>query len=352
MRIQQLNDGSCKTYLLASAGDAILVDPLLGREAHYLAELAAQGLALRAAIDTHTHADHLSACALLRDLTGADHVVHQDSRAREGNLRVEEGRFVPFGDAAVEVLHTPGHTPDSISLIAAGHLLTGDFLFLGEGGAGRTDLPGGDPAAHWDSLQKLAALDGALAVLPGHDYRNSAPSTLAEERRQNPRLQPRTREAYVAWLQGLQLPTADWMADVVKANLACTRDPKGVFIPQGGAVCEVGGGCGTPTDVPVISCEALANLPEPPFLLDVRNPDEWDGPLGHIDGAHLLPLPQLAGRLDELDHLRHQPVVTLCKAGGRSAQAARILMDAGFTDVRSLAGGMGAWNTHALPVAR
>ncbi len=325
------------------------MDPLLGREDHYLAELKGLGLRLRYVLDTHTHADHLSACARLRDLTGADYGVHADSQIQEANLRLHSGRDLPLGDSRIESLHTPGHTRDSQSFLLAGHLFTGDFLFLGEGGAGRTDLPGGDPGAHWDSLQLLAALDGSLKVLPGHDYRASGPSTLAGERQRNPRLQPRSREAYVAWLQGATLPAADWMVDVVKANLRCTRDPNCVAIPQEGASCEVGGGS---VDVPTLTCRDLANLARRPFLLDVREPDEFTGSLGHIVGACLIPLGDLPRRIKELAALRQAPVVTICKAGGRSAQAQKILEAAGFDHVKSLAGGMETWNLQGLPVAR
>lgn len=348
MRFQQLNEGPCKTYLAVSGREAILIDPLLGREDRYLTEVHAQRLNLKAVIDTHTHADHLSACALLRDRTGAEHVVHSASRIREGSLRVTEGQRITLGDATLEILHTPGHTPDSMSLLAEGHLLTGDFLFLGEGGAGRTDLPGGDPGVHWDSLQKLKTLDCNLTILPGHDYRLSRPSTLAEERQRNPRLHPRSREAYVAWLQKLQLPPAEWMVDVVNANLACTRTTAGIHIPQSGVVSETGGGAVDHSEVPLVSCETLAAMTHYPFLLDVRNPDEWNGPLGHIAGAHLLPLSQLAGRIEDLAHLRHRPIITICKAGGRSTLAAKLLMNAGFTQVKALAGGMNAWNAPAL----
>ena len=346
MHFHQLNEGSCKTYLVASSREAILVDPLLGREDHYLAELRARRLALRAILDTHTHADHLSACALLRDRTGADHVVHKASRAREGNLRVTEGQRITLGDTVLEILHTPGHTADSLSLIGPGHLLTGDCLWLGEDGAGRTDLPGGDPGIHWDSLQKLGALDGGLCVLPGHDYRNAGPSTLANERQRNPRLQPHSREAYVTWLQSLQLPPAEWMVGVVNANLACIRTATGIHIPQAGASDETASSA--ESDVPLMACETLAAMSHFPFLLDVRNPDEWNGPLGHIAGAHLLPLPQLSDRIEDLAYLRNQSIVTICKAGGRSSMAAKLLLNAGFKDVRSLAGGMCAWNSPAL----
>lgn len=349
MRFEQLNPSACKTYLLADGADAALVDPLLGHEDRYHALLTEQGLRLRFVLDTHVHADHLSGCAALRDRTGAEHVVHATSQARDCSRRVDEGDRLALGGLELGFLHTPGHTGDSLTLRLPDRILTGDFLFLGEGGAGRTDLPGGDPGAHWDALQKLATLPDDLQVWPGHDYRGNTSGTLGEQRRSNPRLQPMDRAAYVALLSGLKLPAADWMKDVVLANRACTRDPKAVAIPEGGATCEVGAGCAS---VATLTCEELLGMPEFPYLLDVRNPDEWDGPLGHLDGAHLVPLPELAGRLEELAHLRHQPLITVCKAGGRSAQAAQLLMDAGFTEVRSLAGGMGAWNVLSLPVAK
>ncbi len=351
MLFEQLNEGNCKTYLVASPDthEAALIDPLLGREDHYLGVLKARGLTLRMVLDTHVHADHLSACALLHDRTRAEHVVHADSRIAEGNHRVVEGQRLMVGGIPIDVLHTPGHTPDSMSLKLPDRLLTGDFLFLGEGGAGRTDLPGGDPGQHWDALQKLTALEDALLVFPGHDYRGYSHSTLGEERKQNPRLQPRTREAYVTWLQGLQMPAAEWMKAVVKANLACTRDGEGIEIPSGGAVCETRAGCST---VPQITCEQLRDAQEPLVIVDVRNPDEYIGPLGHIEGARLIPLGELSQRLDELEAIRSQSIVTVCKAGGRSNQAAEILMAAGFPRVRSLTGGMSRWNLLQAPTVR
>lgn len=350
MLFEQLNEGNCRTYLVASPDtrEAALVDPILGREDHYLAVLGARGLTLRVALDTHVHADHLSACALLRDRTRAEHVVHANSRISEGNMRVEEGRRVMVGSIPMDILHTPGHTPDSMSLRLPDRLLTGDFLFLGEGGAGRTDLPGGDPGTHWDSLQKLLPMEDALLVFPGHDYRGQSHATLGEERKRNPRLQPRTRETYVAWLQGLRLPAAEWMQAVVKANLACTRDAKGIEIPEGGAVCEVGSGC---SGVSQMTCEDLRDAREALLLLDVRQPDEYRGPLGHIQGARLIPLGELPARLGELVAFKDHPIVTICKSGGRSNQAATILLGAGFSNVRSLAGGMGRWNMLKYPAS-
>lgn len=351
MIFEQLNDGNCRTYLIASeeTREAVLVDPLLGREDHDLRVLADRGLKLLAVLDTHTHADHLSACALLRDRTGADHGVHAASRISGGNLRVEEGQSLQLGDIPVEFLHTPGHTPDSLSLRLPDRLLTGDFLFLGEGGAGRTDLPGGDPGAHWDSLQKLSGLDGSLLVFPGHDYRGRTSSTLADERKANPRLQPRSRADYVAWLEGLDMPPAEWMKAVVQANLACVRTAEGIEIPAGGAVCEVGAGCST---VPQMSCEALLGSQEPVLLLDVREAMEFTGPTGHLPGSRLLPLGQLPARMAAELPDRDQPIVAICAMGGRSNAAVDHLLKAGYTRVASLAGGMARWHALGYPVER
>ncbi|HJW09865.1 MAG TPA: MBL fold metallo-hydrolase [Holophagaceae bacterium] len=351
MLFRQLNDIACKTYLIASeaTGEAVLVDPLLGREDHYLGVLKDLGLKLRYVVDTHVHADHLSGAAALHDRTGADHVMHRSSQVAEGNLRVEEGQDLQLGDLKLGFLHTPGHTQDSVTLRVEDRLLTGDFLFLGEGGAGRTDLPGGDPGAHWDSLQKLGSLSNDLLIFPGHDYHHRTHSTLGEQRRANPRLQARSREDYVTWLKDLRLSPAGWMVDVVKANLACTRDPNCVAIPAEGAVCEVGAGS---AGVPQISCEEFAATTDVALVLDVRQPDEYTGPLGHIEGARLIPLGELPARLAELEAFRDRMVVVNCKAGGRSNQGAAILLDAGFKDVRSLTGGMGRWNVLGYPARR
>jgi rhodanese-related sulfurtransferase len=285
--------------------------------------------------------------------------MHSKTGANEVDVRVADGDEIAVGDVKARVLHTPGHTKDSITLVFPDRILTGDFLFLGEGGAGRTDLLGGDPGEHWDALQKLAGLSGEVQVFPGHDYHCRQSSSLAEERVKNTRLQPRTRGAYVEWLAGFKLGAAPWMLDVVRANFACTRDPKAVAIPAETATCEVKGGAdpGPPgaAAVKTITPEELAEKlgrREPAFVLDVRNPDEFTGELGHIDGALLIPLPELPARLGELKGRERDAVYTVCKMGGRSAKAAGILTAAGFTNVTSVAGGMARWCQAQLPVRK
>jgi glyoxylase-like metal-dependent hydrolase (beta-lactamase superfamily II) len=357
MIFEQLNDGQCKTYLVASEAtrDAALVDPVLDEVAHYIAELDRRELRLRLVIDTHVHADHISGGAALRDRLGVDYVMHHRSVSACANVRVGEGDVVEVGDVQMRVLHTPGHTQDSISLLLPNRLLTGDFLFIGAGGAGRTDLPGGDAGEHWDSLQKLEALPGSVEIFPAHDYHGRQSSTLERERAENPRLKRRTRAQYVAWLDTLRLGPAEWMAGVIQANYACALDPGAAWIPADQPTCEVGGTKGNVNAVLVhtVSIEGLTREIEDgatPVILDVRDPEEFGGELGHIPGARLLPVGELARRLGELAELRSRPIVTVCRSGGRSSTAAAVLSTAGFEHVRSLDGGMVRWNELGLRV--
>ncbi len=356
---EQLHHGPCKTYLIGSDAtrQVVLVDAVLDNVERDLDMLVARDLRLVAVVDTHVHADHISGAAAIRDRTGVDYIAHRLSTARCANRRVEDGDRVEVGDVVLEFMHTPGHTQDSISIRLPDRILTGDFLFIGEGGAGRTDLPGGDAGEHWDSLQKLAALPDDLLVFPSHDYHGRTHSTLGEERRTNPRLQPRTRDEYVRWLDDARLGPAAWMADVIAANYACATDPGAAWIPADQPSCEVKGTRGNVNAelVKTIAPEELAAAlagESPPILLDVRQPEELEGELRALPGARSIPLGELSHRLDELEGLERRPIVTVCKSGGRSSTAAAILGVAGFADVRSLAGGLRGWKAAGLAAER
>lgn len=357
MRFEQLNDGPCKTYLVVSegSGEAMLVDPVLEEVDRYLDVLVWRRLVLRYVVDTHVHADHISGGPAIRDRLGTDYVMHHDSISACANVRVGEGDVLRLGDdVEVQVLHTPGHTPGSISLRLPDRLLTGDFLFIGPGGAGRTDLLGGDAGEHWDSLRKLRSLPGELLVFPAHDYHGREHSSLGEERSFNPRMQERSREDYVQWLEEQHLGPAEWMADVIHANYACATNPRGAWIPADRPTCEVGGTRGSVNAqlVHTIGAETLMGAlisRDPPVVLDVRERRELDEH-GHIAGARHIPVGTLARHLSELDGLEGHPIVTVCRSGGRSSTAAAVLTTAGFTSVRSLDGGMARWIALGYPI--
>lgn len=353
MTIQELNGGDCKTYIVVSGRtrEAALIDPLLNRTPAYLDLLRREGLKLRFAIDTHTHADHLSGCADLADRLGAEYAMGKGGLPACVSRRLEHGETLSFGDAALRFLETPGHTTDSVSLEAEGAFFSGDFLFIGALGAGRLDLPGGDPAVHFSSLERLDGLSDAVRLLPGHDYQGKTESTLGAERRVNPVLEKRTREAYVEWWRAKKLGPAAWMGGVVRANRNCTTDPDSVLIPSSEGACASACAAGPvpaahgSEAVPGISAEELsALLGDParaPFVLDVRGVEEFEGALGHLPGSVLIPLNQLSWRMDEIP--KDKPVAVVCGTGARAARAAVELMNSGYGKLWVLTGGVEGW---------
>jgi glyoxylase-like metal-dependent hydrolase (beta-lactamase superfamily II)/rhodanese-related sulfurtransferase len=355
MLFKQLNPGPCRTYLIGSekTREVALVDPVLDRVQDYLELLERERWRLVQIIDTHTHADHISGGPALCDHTGAPYAMHHLGRPHCPTQRVRDGDKIEVADVTIRCLHTPGHTNDSLTLLVGDRLLTGDFLFIGDAGAGRTDLPTGDPGEHFDSLQKLKSLPETLLVFPAHDYQGRTSSTLQKERQANPRLRFTSKDEYVRWLEKLATPAPDWMGKVVEANYACTQTPGSVWIPVDLPACQVKGSLSLGVDGQPVSSitaeEARKRIAGGALVIDVRNPDEYAGELGHIAGSVLIPVATLAQRLAEIEAHRDREIITVCKSGGRSHTAAGILMQAKFPRVASMEGGMTRWRTLDYP---
>ena len=353
--VRQLNEGACRTYLVGSAAtrDAALVDPVLASTERYLQVLHEGRWRLRWVIDTHTHADHLSGGRLLAERTGAEYAMHRKAGARHVSTRLADGSTLKVGSVVLEAIETPGHTKDSLTLRGPGRVLTGDWLFIG--GAGRTDLPGGDPGEHWDSLTRvIPSLEESTLVLPGHDYNGRDDSLLRDERRTNAHLRRRSRDEYVAWLSAAAEPTPAWMIETLRANNAGPVDPAATLAPPGAAsVCAVGPVPVVP-QIPVDEVKRRLDSggPPGPLLLDVRQPEEYTSELGHVPGALLIPLPELRARLPEIATDRARTVITICRSGNRSARAAAILREAGFVNVLNMTGGTLAWRDRGFPIDR
>lgn len=357
MLFQQLNPHACRTYLIGDekSHEATLIDPVLEHVEDYLTHLDQRKLTLTHAIDTHTHADHISGGAALKDQTGCQYVMHRKAPARCVTFHLTDGFELRFGNIPVKVMGTPGHTQDSLTLVFPDRILTGDVLFLDEAGAGRTDLPGGDPGEHWDSIQRLLGLPEHLMVYPGHEYRNRQPSSLRDQKLRNPNLKPRTKQEYIDYLEGLKLGPADWMKDVLNANYACARDPNAAWIPVDVPACEVKGTMALGANdqqvagIPVEEVKRELDAGAPLFMLDVRDPHELREELGHIQGVVNIPVTKLTHRLAELDRHRDRKIIAVCKTGGRAHTAAQILMQAGFSKVHVMVGGMTAWKRAGFP---
>lgn len=339
----EANHSKCKTYLLISDTErkAAIIDPLRDRIDRYLALLAYNGAKLELAIDTHTHADHRSGTTELADLTGAAVVMHQRSPSPRVNIHVEDGQHLKVGDLDLQVMYTPGHTPDSVSIFAGDRVFSGDVLLIH--GTGRCDFAGGDAGESYDSItQKIFRLPDSTLIFPGHDYRGHTQSSVGEERHGNPRVAGKTREQYIYLMNSLGLPLPDSIQEVLQPNQSEIEAASIKFPPlsQLNAVRQI--------DAKELTL--ALNSGQPPLLIDVREENEFHGELGHIKGAIHIALKDLPARARELEAHTRDDIVAVCRVGVRSTTAAAILTALGFERVCNLKGGMLDWNAAHLPV--
>lgn len=317
-------DDGCLGYLVIdeATGSALAVDPRLDLVERLTEALAARGLRLVYALDTHTHADHLSGVRALAERTGATVVAHAASGLRGAVRRVRGGERLRLGATSVEILDAPGHTPDSLALLAEGHLFTGDALFAG--GAGRTDFMGGSASDLYDTFRRFEALPDATVVHPGHDYTGHATTTIGDERERNPLFREQDRAALVARLTTKTPPPAN-MAAILRHNL----------------------GEADAATVGARDLQALRAAGAAPFLLDVRTPLEFESE--RIEPSRNVPLPELGTRVDEIP--AGADVVVVCRTGIRATIAAEALARAGRR-ARVLEGGVQAWRRAGLPLRK
>lgn len=221
-------ESSTYSYLIAArtGGEAVLIDPVKEELPKYLQLIRELDLRLVFAIDTHVHADHVTALGALRDSTECASIMGAQSRAECVSRKVHDGELIDVDGLELRALYTPGHTDDSYSFVLNDRVFTGDTLLIR--GTGRTDFQNGDARAQYDSLfNKLLRLPDETIVYPGHDYKGWTVSTIGEERAHNPRLQVKSEREYVALMNGLKLANPKLMDVAVPANLACGIGPKG-----------------------------------------------------------------------------------------------------------------------------
>src|SRR6058998_509897 len=219
MIFEEVRAGGCLSYLVGcpETCSAVLIDPELSQVDRYLALAARTGLRFHYIVDTHTHADHFSAARELSRRLEVPSVMQRASLAPYVDVRVDDGETIIAGRLRLRVLHTPGHTDDSMCLVLPDRVLTGDTLLIGA--TGRTDLPSGDPEALHESLfGKLLALDDGLLVFPAHDYKGRESTTLGAEKTNNPRLQKKERGAFVELMRGLDLAMPEHLTEALRTN--------------------------------------------------------------------------------------------------------------------------------------
>lgn len=329
-------ESSTYTYLVArrAGGEALLIDPVDVAVDSYLEAIHRHDLKLVQAIDTHVHADHVTGLGALRDRTGCVTIMGQQSKAACVSRTVSDGEVLDVDGLKLEALYTPGHTDDSYCFLMDDRVFTGDTLLIN--GTGRTDFQNGDSRAQYDSIFNiLLKLPDQTKVYPAHDYRGNKVSTIGEQRAHNPRLQVKNVDEYVELMANLNLPNPKMMDVAVPANLACgSRDQ-----------------AQAPASPPAGMKRTSARSVETSRyrVIDVRQPEEYEGELGHIEGAELVPLDQVGSTAAGWS--KSQPLLMVCRSGGRSARAAETLLGLGFKDVTNLEGGMLHWNELGRPVA-
>jgi sulfur dioxygenase len=346
---------STYTYLLGdrAGGAALLIDPVFEQVRRDVALLDELDLRLLASLETHVHADHVTGAWLLQRRTGSKIMLSAESGAEGADRYLQQDDIVAFGGRRLMVRPTPGHTSGCVTYVLDDHSMafTGDCLMIR--GAGRTDFQGGDPAAMYRSIhEQIFTLPADCLLYPAHDYRGLTVTSVAEERRFNPRIGGEIGIGdFTGYMKNLGLAHPKQMDVAVPANLRCGRpegeDADDPLAAPGWAplrysfagVWEI-----DPHGLEEVSAENPGHVQ----ILDVREPGEFTGPLGHIKDAILIPLGELADRAQELS--KERPIVALCRAGGRSAQATVILQKAGFTDVANLTGGMLRWRAEGHAV--
>ena len=349
MIFRQLFDSASSTYsyLLGcdDTHDAVVIDPVYEQHARDTALIRELGLKILYIIDTHVHADHVTGAWLMRTALGAETVISARSGVENADIAVDHGDVLAFGNCSLAVRATPGHTGGCLTLVTSDQRMafTGDCLMIR--GAGRTDFQAGDEHVMWRSIrEQIFTLPDDCLIYPGHDYAGRTVSTVFEEKNFNPRIGGDAREEdFVGYMENLGLPHPKLIDIAVPANMQGGR-PTEDAMPD-----EVTWGPVTMTfaGIPEIRPDWVARHLDQLFVLDVRTPGEFDGELGHLEGAHLIPLDQLRERLAEVP--RDKPVVAVCQSGKRSAMAAEILLKSGYEQVANVSGGLIHWSRLALP---
>lgn len=201
MRIAQIPVGNMQNFSYVVHDEqnnmGVIIDPSWDLEKIFQF-LEINKISTRYIINTHTHFDHVLGNDHVAEITKAEIMQHEKSTNKK-DRSVRDQEIINIGQVELEVLHTPGHSEDSICLIVNKEaIITGDTLFVGN--IGRVDLPGSNPEEMYDSLAKVANLDDSLVVYPGHNYGITPTSTIVNERTNNPMLNFKTKEAFLKYM--------------------------------------------------------------------------------------------------------------------------------------------------------
>jgi rhodanese-related sulfurtransferase len=266
-------------------------------------------------------------------------VMHRASPAPFVDMRVDDGEMIAVGRLRLRVLHTPGHTQDSMCLAVEDRVFTGDTLLIGA--TGRTDLPSGNPEALYDSLfEHLLRLDPITKVFPAHEYKGRDYTSIGDELAGNPRLQQRDRAAFVEMMRNLNLTMPTHITEALRINLSGGKSVAQLLAEAA-------------AHVPFMSLAELRHHVDKGsaelIILDVREREAFDR--GHVPGARHLPRGQLELRVNQDLPDPTRRILAYCELGQISTLATATLREIGYQRAVALDGGMRAWREAGYPIA-
>ncbi len=335
------------TYLLAdvTSRQGVLIDSVYEQHSRDLSLIQELGLELVASIDTHAHADHVTGSWLMHQATGCAIGLAAAARADNVTRPLQHGDRVSFGGRFVEVRSTPGHTDGCITFVLDDQSMafTGDALLVR--GCGRCDFQQGDAHTLWRSItEQILTLPDSCLLYPGHDYTGRGVSSVAEEKAFNARLGGRADERdFVGYMQNLKLPHPHKIAEALPGNLRSGKPRQAEAQVDWAPVQR--SFAGLPELPPAWVADHRSSL----TIVDVRSPEEVQGPDGCIDGSLNIPLPELDARIATIPSDR--PLVVVCHSGSRSALATQQLLKAGRQQVANLRGGLSRWADEGYPLS-
>jgi glyoxylase-like metal-dependent hydrolase (beta-lactamase superfamily II)/rhodanese-related sulfurtransferase len=340
MILEQFRHGGCLSYLVGceERAVALLIDPEIHLVDRYLASASQHGVQVRHILDTHTHADHFSAGRKLAAQLHLPIIMHRASPAPFVDIHVDDGETLIVGQQRLKVLHTPGHTADSISLLVEDCVFTGDTLLIGA--TGRTDLPSGDAGALYDSLfGRLLKLPAETRVFPAHNYKGQTNTTIGEERAHNPRLQVNGREAFIELMGNLNLKAPDHLTEALRVNCSGGRSIAQLIGEAADSISFM-----SIEEVAARTAAGDGDL----TVLDVREREAFRS--AHIPGAIHVPRGQLELRVDSALPDPTRRIVVYCELGKISTLATAMLHGIGFSRAVALDGGFKQWREAGYPV--
>lgn len=307
--IKQFVAGSCYSYILDSDSEALIIDPHISLLEEYRGYLEKKRLSLKLVIDTHTHADHFSLAAVLKDRFKVPVLMYEKAVSEVADRRLKDGDTVDLGSARLKILYAPGHTDDTINIYGEGILFTGDVLLIGS--VGRADFQNGSPEAMFDTLQKLKTLPDKTKIFPAHDYNDKRFSTIGREKEANPFMKENDKDLFVRNARSKSLPKPFNIDNIIRVNQKGEAKTIEMISPKA-------------------AYELISNNSQ--FkLLDVRSALEFKET--HLKDSINIPVDMLNLKMNSLSQ-SGQRYIVFCRTGNRSPMAADMLLQSGISSVK------------------